>query len=297
MAKMTISESRLHELIQESIYEVLQEAQYDEGLGHWLGNAFQTMKNKWNNFKGDFNAGRNKARYDNRDYDSFSHYGAEADEFRNLGGQEYGAHRYNTTVDRNAGAKQWTRQRYGDEGMPYPNQGGGSTTTPPQSPQGQTTPSPTQVQGHPDLGGGQQTPQTTQSTSTTPQTTTAQTTTPQTTTAQTTTPQTAQQTGGVNIPKAKMYAANLKAEFDEAMRIMQSHGIVPVYNKKNQIVQWKNEQGKRLTREQNRFISDFASRNTAIRRRMVQENKKAQLSRLINEVNALQSKINNRKRK
>lgn len=69
MAKMTISESRLHELIQESIYEVLQEAQYDEGLGHWLGNAFQTMKNKWNNFKGDFNAGRNKARWDNRNYD------------------------------------------------------------------------------------------------------------------------------------------------------------------------------------------------------------------------------------
>ena len=39
MAKMIISENRLHELIQESIYEVLQEAQYDEGLGHWLGNA------------------------------------------------------------------------------------------------------------------------------------------------------------------------------------------------------------------------------------------------------------------
>ena len=102
MAKMTISESRLHELIQESIYEVLQEAQYDEGLGHWLGNAFPTMKNKWNNFKGDFNAGRNKARYDNRDYDSYSHYGDEGNEFRNFGGQEYGAHRYNTTVDRNA---------------------------------------------------------------------------------------------------------------------------------------------------------------------------------------------------
>lgn len=273
MAKMTISESRLHELIQESIYEVLQEAQYDEGIGHWLGNAFQTMKNKWNNFKGDFNAGRKKAWYDNKDYDSFSPYGDEANNFRNFGGQEYAAHRYNTTVDRNAGARQWARQRYGYEGMPYPNQSWGNTTTPPQTPQGQTNPSPT-VQGHPDLGGGQQT---TQSTPAAPQTT--------------------QQTGGVNIPKAKMYTANLKAEFDEAMRIMQSHGIVPVYNKNNQIVQWKNEQGKRLTPEQNRFISDFADRNTAIRRRMVQENKKEQLSRLINEVNALQSKINNRKRK
>lgn len=286
MAKMTISESRLHELIQESIYEVLQEAQYDEGIGHFLGNLWQSAKNKWNNFKGDFNAGRNKARWDNRDYDSFSYYGDEADNFRNYGGYEYGADRYNKTVERNARAKQYGRQKYGDEGMPYPNQGDGSTNTPPQSPQNQT------VQGHPDLGGGQQTTQTPQSTPAAPQTTNAQTTTPLTTT-----PQTTQQTGGVNIPKAKMYAANLKAEFDEAMRIMQSHGIVPVYNKNNQIVQWKNEQGKRLTPEQNRFISDFADRNTAIRRRMVQENKKAQLSRLINEVNALQSKINKRKRK
>ena len=168
MAKMTISESRLHELIQESIYEVLQEAQYDEGLGHWLGNLWQSAKNKWNNFKGDFNAGRKKAWYDNKDYDSFSHYGDEANNFRNFGGQEYAAHRYNTTVDRNAGARQWARQRYGDEGMPYPNQSWGNTTTQPQAPQGQTNPSPT-VQGHPDLGGGQQTPQTPQSTSVTPQ--------------------------------------------------------------------------------------------------------------------------------
>ena len=71
MAKMTISENRLQELIQEGICEVLQESQYDEGLGHWLGNAYQTMRNKWNNFKGDFNAGRNKARWENRDYDAF----------------------------------------------------------------------------------------------------------------------------------------------------------------------------------------------------------------------------------
>ena len=53
MSKMTISENRLHELIQESIYGVLQEAQYDEGLGHWLGNLWQSAKNKWNNFKGE----------------------------------------------------------------------------------------------------------------------------------------------------------------------------------------------------------------------------------------------------
>lgn len=282
MAKMTISESRLHELIQESIYEVLQEAQYDEGLGHWLGNLWQSAKNKWNNFKGDFKAGKQNAWYNNRDYDSFGYYGDKADDIRNFGGPEYSAHRYNTTVDRNAGARQYYRKKYGDEGMPYPNQGGGSTTTPPQSPQGQTNPSTMQVQGHPDLGGSQQTPQSTPAA-------------PQTTTAQTTTPQTTQQTGGVNIPKAKMYAANLNAEFNEAMRIIQSHGITPKYNKNNQIVQWTNGQGGKLTPEQNKFIRDFSQRNIAIRRRMIQENKKAQLNRLINEVNALQSKINNRK--
>ena len=156
MAKMIISENRLHELIQESIYEVLQEAQYDEGLGHWLGNAYQTMRNKWNNFKGDFNAGRNEARWDNRDYDPYSRYSGEANNFRNYGGQEYAADRYNRTVERNARAAQYGRQKYGDEGMPYPNQRGRRANAPLQSS--------AQVQGHPDLGGIQQPQQSFQST-------------------------------------------------------------------------------------------------------------------------------------
>lgn len=264
MAKMTISESRLHELIQESIYEVLQEAQYDEGLGHWLGNAFQTMKNKWNNFKGDFNAGRNKARYDNRNYDSYSHYGDEANNFRNFGGQEYGAHRYNTTVERNARAKQYGRGKYGDEGMPYPNQGGGRTNTPPQTPQN-PNPSPTQVQGHPDLGGGQQTPQTPQSTPAAPQQTQQQ--------APAAQPQRATQpmNGRQNPVNPNDTALNNKAAWEAKMKKM---GLV---NKGSvQRPQWHNANGGKLTPDQKNAIQQWS--------RFKLNEQKKELDRLIKEI-------------
>ena len=137
MSKRVISESQLHDIIKESIYEAMQ----DEGIGHWLGNAYQTVKNKWNNFKGDFRAGQNKARYDNRDYDSYSEYG-DGDEFRNFGGNQYGAHRWNLTNDRAANARQWTSERnpwytnQSDNAAPD-NQTGNGGNTPPA---GQTTP-------------------------------------------------------------------------------------------------------------------------------------------------------------
>ena len=44
MAKMTISENRLQELIQEGICEVLQESQYDESIGTLLGNGVRNAK-------------------------------------------------------------------------------------------------------------------------------------------------------------------------------------------------------------------------------------------------------------
>lgn len=263
MAKMTISENRLQELIQEGICEVLQESQYDEGLGHWLGNAYQTMRNKWNNFKGDFNAGRNKARWDNRDYDAFSYYGDDADNFRNYGGYEYGADRYNKTVERNARAKQYGRGKYGDEGMPYPNQGGGSTNTPPQSPQNQT------VQGHPDLGGGQQTTQTPQNTSTTPQQTPQQT--PrQAPAAQ---PQRATQpmNGRQNPINPNDTALNNKAAWEAKMKKM---GLV---NKGSvQRPQWHNANGGKLTPDQKNAIQQWS--------RFKLNEQKKELNRLIKEI-------------
>ena len=246
MAKMIISENRLHELIQESIYEVLQESQYDEGLGHWLGNAYQTMRNKWNNFKGDFNAGRNKARWDNRDYDAFSYYGDDADNFRNYGGYEYGADRYNKTVERNARAKQYGRGKYGDEGMPYPNQRGSRANAPLQSP--------AQVQGHPDLGGSQQPQQTSQSTPA----------------AQ---PQRATQpmNGRQNPINPNDTAVNNKAAWEAKMKKM---GLV---NKGSvQRPQWHNANGGKLTPDQRNAIQQWT--------RFKLNEQKKELNRLIKEI-------------
>ena len=246
MAKMIISENRLHELIQESIYEVLQESQYDEGLGHWLGNAYQTMRNKWNNFKGDFNAGRNKARWDNRDYDAFSYYGDDADNFRNYGGYEYGADRYNKTVERNARAKQYGRGKYGDEGMPYPNQRGSRANAPLQSP--------AQVQGHPDLGGSQQPQQTFQSTPA----------------AQ---PQRATQpmNGRQNPINPNDTAVNNKAAWEAKMKKM---GLV---NKGSvQRPQWHNANGGKLTPDQRNAIQQWT--------RFKLNEQKKELNRLIKEI-------------
>ena len=246
MAKMTISENRLQELIQEGICEVLQESQYDEGLGHWLGNAYQTMRNKWNNFKGDFNAGRNKARWDNRDYDAFSYYGDDADNFRNYGGYEYGADRYNKTVERNARAKQYGRGKYGDEGMPYPNQRGSRANAPLQSP--------AQVQGHPDLGGSQQPQQTFQSTPA----------------AQ---PQRATQpmNGRQNPINPNDTAVNNKAAWEAKMKKM---GLV---NKGSvQRPQWHNANGGKLTPDQRNAIQQWT--------RFKLNEQKKELNRLIKEI-------------
>ena len=70
---MIISENRLQELIQESIYEALQESQYDESIGTLLGNGVRNakklpskIKNSWNSFKNDFNTAKNNEPQDNQ---------------------------------------------------------------------------------------------------------------------------------------------------------------------------------------------------------------------------------------
>ena len=103
--KMLISESKLRELIQESIYEILEEGQYDEGFGHWLGEKYQNLLNKWNNFRGDFRAGRNNSREKNKDYNSHGIYGDREDAVRSMGLGGYAKHRYDTEVERNKKAR------------------------------------------------------------------------------------------------------------------------------------------------------------------------------------------------
>ena len=105
MAKMTISENRLQELINESIYEVLQEAQYNEGFGHWLGNKFQTARNKVRNFVNDFKAGQNDAREQNKDYNPYSVYGDREDAVRRMGNGAYPNYRYDLETRRNQRAR------------------------------------------------------------------------------------------------------------------------------------------------------------------------------------------------
>ena len=105
MSKMVISEERLQELVRESIYEVLNENEFDERFGHWLGQIYQGARNRWNNFKKDFNAGRDKARFDNKDYNAYSHYGDNESELRKMSHGGYGDYRYNLEKERNNAAK------------------------------------------------------------------------------------------------------------------------------------------------------------------------------------------------
>lgn len=105
MSKMIISENRLQELINESIYEVLNESEFDEGFGHWLGQTYQGIKNRWNNFRKDIEAGRDKARFDNKDYNGYSHYGDQENEIRKMNRGGYGNYRYNLEKERNNAAR------------------------------------------------------------------------------------------------------------------------------------------------------------------------------------------------
>jgi len=108
---MIISEEKLNKLINESLIEVLNEDEIDETLGNFLGSTYQWLRNKYYNFKNDFEAGRRYQREKNKDYDPYSKYGIDAERFRNLGGQEYADYRYNLTKDRNQKADlDWENQ-------------------------------------------------------------------------------------------------------------------------------------------------------------------------------------------
>ena len=114
MAKMIISENRLQELIQESIYEILEEGQDDESFGHWLGNKFKTARNKVRNFVNDFKAGQNDAREQNKDYNPYSIYGDREDAVRRMGNGAYPNYRYDLETRRNQKARGETQNNTQD---------------------------------------------------------------------------------------------------------------------------------------------------------------------------------------
>lgn len=245
MAKNLISEERLEQLIKESIYEVLSEGQYDEGLGRWLGNAYQWARNKWNNFKGDFNAGRNYQRYKNRDYDSYEPYGDEADAIRNFGGREYGAYRYNLAADRRAKAKQYTTDKVGNNGgsipkiTPHPDLGGQVS---PNSGATKTTPAVSSAQTQSDTA---TTVTPSPSTPTTPATPT------QSTPATPTTGTTRMNSNG-KYGTTDATGAGRKA----LQQAMIASGLVPQGNP-NQPSGWKNAKGGKLTPQQKTLIQQW----------------------------------------
>ena len=125
MKKVGIKEERLEELIKESIYEILAENESFENIGHWLGRGYQGMKNMWNNFKNDFEAGVKKGKYDNRDYDSFANYGDNADNVRNFNSQNSNQKAQQYTGEKNA--KETTSQNAGRQ-TPPTNDGDGLIT-------------------------------------------------------------------------------------------------------------------------------------------------------------------------
>lgn len=125
MKKVGIKEERLEELIKESIYEILAENESFENIGHWLGRGYQGMKNMWNNFKNDFEAGVKKGKYDNRNYDSFSNYGDNADNIRNFNRQNSNQNAQQYTGEKNT--KETTTQNAGGQ-TPPTNDGNGLIT-------------------------------------------------------------------------------------------------------------------------------------------------------------------------
>lgn len=132
MPKSQLSEEKMVSLILEGTVEALEEMSADEGLGRFLGSATQWARNKLNNFKADFKAGQNAQRWYNRDYDPYAKYGNEGENMRNFNGPEYGAYRYNKTVERNANAPHYTRERIGRQSQTSSQEGSQQQSQAPQ---------------------------------------------------------------------------------------------------------------------------------------------------------------------
>ena len=245
MNKMVISESRLREIVNESIYEVLTEEEFDEGFGHWLGKTFQNARNKWNNFKNDFKAGQNKARYDNRDYDSYSRWGDDADDIRNFGGREYSAYRYNLAADRNNNARQYTTNKGRQQA---PSQQQAQEPVQQQTPVQQQAQEPVQqqapTQAHPALNNNQ----------------TAQTPAQQQAPTQQQTPEQQQapeqpKSSGVNMNYEPSDAVQRKRW---AINMYKNNGIVPQNGNWNKPSGWKNLYGGKLTDDQKYIMKQYS---------------------------------------
>ena len=239
MPKSQLSEEKMASLILEGTVEALEEMSADEGLGRFLGSATQWARNKLNNFKADFKAGQNAQRWYNRDYDPYAKYGEEGENMRNFGGPEYGAYRYNKTVNRNINAPQYTRERIGRQSQSSSQEGSQQQSQTPQrqqtAPQGTISRQRTQSQA----------------------------------------PQAANQ-GQIPMPNGIGPNPDLIAQNDSNILqrannmtdMMSAYGLKPVYAKQDMIngqvrqgatpVSWKSSDGKKLTQQQRMAIQQWA---------------------------------------
>ena len=105
MAKMNINEERLQELIQESIYEVLEEWKWLNNIADKAGRAFQNVKTGFRQAKRSFDAGRNYVRDKHKDFNEYERYGDKENDLRRMGLGGYEQYRYNLERNRNMNAR------------------------------------------------------------------------------------------------------------------------------------------------------------------------------------------------
>lgn len=243
MPKSQLSEEKMVSLILEGTVEALEEMSADEGLGRFLGSATQWARNKLNNFKADFKAGQNAQRWYNRDYDPYAKYGNDGENMRNFNGPEYGAYRYNKTVERNANAPHYTRERIGRQSQTSSQEGSQQQSQAPQrqktAPQGTIPRQRTQSQ------------------------------------AQQRTQQAANQGQipmlngiGPNPDLIAQNDPNIVQRANNMTDMMSAYGLKPVYAKQDMIngqvkqgatpISWKSSDGKKLTQQQRMAIQQWA---------------------------------------
>ena len=251
MNKMIISENRLRELLNESIYEVLNESEFDEGFGHWLGNKFQSARNKYNNFVNDFRAGQNDARERNKDYNPYGVYGDREDDVRRMGNGAYPNYRYNLEKSRNQQARGETPAE--EPTAPTPND--------------DVNPQNNGTQPHPSLVNQQQ--------SNSGETSNAQ-------------PKDNNISQGVNGKNTTDYTKQDNyAELNRVLRTLKQNGVEAVM-KDGKIVSFKSAQGNK-TPEQNALIQQ-ARRNPIIAKNMYESEMK-KLKKQLNELLESYNKI------
>jgi hypothetical protein len=110
MAKMIISENRLQELINESIYEVLNEWEWLDKVASKVGDIHQGVLNGINNAKNKYWAARDFKRAENRTTDPYAQYYDSANTFTFNGKTVNGSEEFGDMIRSQGGRRDTYRQ-------------------------------------------------------------------------------------------------------------------------------------------------------------------------------------------